>query len=183
MSTAEMLVNSEVVIDDEMKNTLLKELSKSSKTTYNLLENLLSWSRNQIGSIVFHPENFNLSDKVDDIFMFLKSQAKLKSIELVNNIDLNTEVDADINMVEVIMRNLISSAIKFTNELGRIEVGCSRLNGFLEIYIKDNGVGMDEETLKNIFDPLIFKTSPGTNNEPGKGLGLKLVKDFIIKNK
>ncbi len=183
MNTAEMLADGGVTIGDTMKNTFIKGLAKNSKTIYNLLENLLSWSRNQIGSISFEPENFDISDKVDEIFMFLKSQAKLKSIELINNIDLNTVVNADINMVEVIIRNLVSNAIKFTNELGRIEVGCSRLNGFLEIYVKDNGIGMDEEILKNIFDPHIFKTRSGTNKEPGTGLGLKLVREFIIKNK
>ena len=138
MNSAEMLSNSEKPIDDTMKNILLKELSKSSKQTYNLLENLLSWSRTQIGSVSFRPENFDLSDKVNDIFIFLKPQTKPKSIELVNRIDSNTEVYDDINMVEIIIRNLISNAIKFTKKLGRVEVGCSPSDGFLEIYVKDN---------------------------------------------
>ena len=116
----------------------LPELLKSSKQTYNLLENLLSWSRTQIGSVSFRPENFDLSDKVNDIFIFLKPQTKPKSIELVNRIDSNTEVYDDINMVEIIIRNLISNAIKFTKKLGRVEVGCSPSDGFLEIYVKDN---------------------------------------------
>ena len=101
----------------------------------------------------------------------------------MNRIDSNTEVYDDINMVEIIIRNLISNAIKFTKKLGRVEVGCSPSDGFSEIYVKDNGVGMDEVTLRNIFDPRIFKTKYGTNNEKGTGLGFKLVKEFVLKNR
>ena len=109
-------------------------------------------------------------------------QAINKEISIINNVDNHLFVNIDTNMIETVLRNLISNAIKFTYAKGEIQLYSVLKNGFVEVCIKDNGIGIPFENQINLFNVEVKSTSLGTSNEQGSGLGLILCKDFIEKN-
>jgi signal transduction histidine kinase len=170
--------------DDIERKDFLKLLKESSKNTYELLDNLLEWSRSQKGLIKFSPENVNLRNLVSDNLEVLKIPADNKNIDIINNVAANIVINADINMLNTILRNIISNSIKFSNDNGAIEIGISKLeNNYIEIFVKDNGIGMSEKTLSELFRIDVNVSAKGTKGESGTGLGLILCKEFIEKNK
>lgn len=168
-------------ITPEMKNSILKELSKSTKNTLNLLDNLLSWAKSQIGAIVVKPEPINLAEIITDLVHLFERSRKQKSIEIIQDINDALYVYADRDGVEMVLRNLLSNAIKFTPELGRIEIGAERKEGDIMITVSDTGLGMDNETKLSVLQSDVFITNTGTNKESGSGLGLKIAKEFVEK--
>jgi PAS domain S-box-containing protein len=170
--------------DDIERKDFLKLLKESSKNTYELLDNLLEWSRSQKGLIKFSPENVNLRNLVSDNLEVLKIPADNKNIDIINNVAANIVINADINMLNTILRNIISNSIKFSNDNGAIEIGVSKLeNNYIEIFVKDNGIGMSEKTLSELFRIDVNVSTKGTKGESGTGLGLILCREFIEKNK
>jgi signal transduction histidine kinase len=101
---------------------------------------------------------------------------------IINTIDQNLIVKADKDMITLVMRNLISNAIKFTNDGGKIMVVSNKKDGYVDISVEDNGVGISKEDISKLFRIDVQFTNPGTQNEPGTGLGLILCKEFIQKN-
>lgn len=183
----DILLDKDEKVSEEEQENLLLALKQSTSNTYKMLENVLLWARNQNGSLSFLPVVIFLQPKVESILEFYALQAKEKKVTLNNSIAKNTVVFADIDMLNTILRNLISNALKFSLPLGRIEVGIKQNldaneTDFVHIYIKDNGVGMSKQLQADLFriDKTISKT--GTNNETGTGLGLILCKDFVEKN-
>ncbi len=167
----------------EKMNALLKMMQKTAGLNYDLLENLLSWSRTESERLDFHPERIELYLLVDAIFEHYDYSATTKSIQLVNNIDEDLCIYADEYMINTILRNLISNAIKFTDINGKIFVKSKLVNTSVEISVEDTGIGMPPEVVKNIFNKEKFITTRGTAKEKGTGLGLKLCKDFVKKHK
>ena len=162
---------------------LATQMHYSATNLLKLLENLLHWSRLQRGIIEIIPENFDISTLVDMNFNLLSTNAKQKNIKLINNIKSGCMVFADLNMVNTVLRNLTSNAIKFTYIDGSIIAECNDLdNEFIEISINDNGVGMSQTIIEDIFKLEKKITTLGTQNEKGTGLGLVLCKDLIEKN-
>ena len=165
----------------------MKLMKDSANNVYSLLENLLEWSRSQRGKISFNPVLINMYDITKLTLDILIPTAINKKITLVNNLPLQLYLNADPNLVTTVIRNLISNAIKFSPEGGTIEVGNSfqpsegfkPLEGCVVIYVKDNGVGMTEDTIKKLFRIDESITSKGTAGESGTGLGLILCKEFI----
>lgn len=170
--------------DDSKKKKLLKTLYKSSENTYKLLENLLEWSRTQSDKIEFVPEKINLNKTVFGIISFLQEIVNKKEIILSGDFKSQEFVFADKNMLNTVLRNLISNAIKFTPNKGQIIVSAKRQkdNKYIEISVLDTGVGIDSETIGNLFDIGSNTSTSGTNNEKGTGLGLILCKEFVEKN-
>lgn len=168
--------------DDDDRYDIIKEMKTSSAGLYNLLDNLLTWSRSKRGIIDYNPDHLNLKLLVSFIFETAKTQADKKKIELLCDISEKIDVYADHNMLNTVIRNLVSNAIKFTNKGGVIHINAIERAKNIEIHISDNGVGMDEETMEKLFriDQTISHT--GTNNETGTGLGLILCKEFIDKH-
>jgi len=171
-------------------NSLLKSMQKSANSNYDLLENLLSWSHSKTGQLSYKPEKLNLSNVVETAFEHNNHSALTKSITLSSEIDSDVYVCADEKMLDTILRNLISNAVKFTPKSGTINITCTKnkqtqINGnetkgsFIEIIVADNGIGISGDVLQKIFDDDIFHSSNGTNNETGTGLGLKLCKEFV----
>jgi len=160
----------------------LKTFYQTSKQGYNLLDNLLKWSKSQTGAMEIEGEIIDFKDIVEENITLLYSQAKSKDIELVNNVPDKVFAYADLNMILTVVRNLLSNAIKFTNEGGKIEVFGKNYDKYVEISIKDNGIGIGEEDLEKIFRIDIKHSTMGTANERGSGLGLVLCKEFIEKN-
>mgnify|MGYP001065612583 CR=1 FL=1 len=158
-------------------------IDKSAQTGYNLLINILDWSRSQTGKILVRPEVLKLSDLVLSTFRLLEPTAYQKKINLVNRIAPTTEVFADENMVLTILRNLVSNAIKFSYPESDIYVSSFiDSDQFIAIVVEDQGMGIKESNQKRLFDQTQIFTSQGTNKEKGSGLGLLICKDFVEKN-
>ena len=113
----------------------------------------------------------------------LKSNAEKKNITLVNNIKKDVEIFADGNMIHSILLNLASNSIKFTPPGGKVKISVKETDSFVDLTVEDNGVGIEKEKLKNIFNIGVYKSTVGTSNEKGSGLGLTLCKDFVEMHK
>ncbi|MHC1702443.1 MAG: two-component regulator propeller domain-containing protein [Tenuifilaceae bacterium] len=178
----ELIVNDPKRLNQEEKENILRNLFEISKSTYHLLENLLQWSLSQRELIDFNPVSFDFKQINDEIIQQVIPFAQNKKISIISEVNTPTMIYADKNMVRTILRNLLNNSIKFTQNGGEIIV-FSKITGiFLEIGIKDNGVGISEERKKILFSPLEVKTTYGTNNEQGIGLGLMICKEFAEKN-
>lgn len=148
-----------------------------------MLKNMLDWARSQTGKIQYDPINFHLADIVDEVIDQQESRAIYKNIKLMSSVDEDLEVNADPDMIMVILRNLVANALKFTDEGGKIEVAAEDIGESVKISVSDNGMGMSEEMVQKIFDYDESVTTLGTSNEKGTGLGISLCKDFIRRNK
>lgn len=158
-------------------------INTSAKNIFSLLENLLQWSRLQTGQIEPSTSKFELNHLLENVIYLYKNAAEQKKIKI--NTALHTTplyVNADSNMVETVLRNLISNAVKFSGENSEINIVSKDLDRKFEICVCDNGIGMDSETLNNIFRPGEFSSRSGTANEKGTGLGLLLCREFIEIN-
>lgn len=150
--------------------------------TTSLMENLLQWAKSQMDADVVSPQEIRLEALVVDVIRPLRLQLETKKLSLEVEVDTDVHVYADKNTIHLVLRNLLSNAIKFTPTGGHILVGCTGKNGWKEVYVKDSGVGIDEEALQKICQQ-IFYTTKGTSSEAGTGLGLMLCNEFLAKNK
>lgn len=165
----------------EIKDAL-PEISNEMNYVISLMENLLQWSKTQMQSHAAQPELLDLQSMTNDVFHLLQLQATNKSIYLESKIAEPLYCYADREMINVVLRNLVSNAIKFTPENGNVMVGIgARAARRIEVFVKDSGIGMSPEMLQHIFGDAYFSTR-GTNHEAGTGLGLKLCKEFLEKN-
>ena len=156
----------------------------SANNAYKLLENLLHWSRFQMGRIKFSTEKINLYDVIQDNIDLTISNAKLKNININYFSDeKDIFIDADNDMISLIIRNLLSNAIKFTQEMGTIDIKLAQTTDKVFLSIKDNGIGMPQDIIDNLFNIASQTSRKGTNNETGSGLGLILCNEFILKHK
>ncbi|NJK85313.1 MAG: HAMP domain-containing histidine kinase [Bacteroidales bacterium] len=155
----------------------------SSKQLFSLLENLLEWSRSQRGIIEFNPDFIKLADVIEQIKTFFKNNLNEKNLSLTLRLE-NEQlmVFADKQMLNVILRNLISNAIKFTNNNGNIQVKAFKNDDCVVIQVCDDGVGIEESMIKQLFKIDSTHTSLGTNQEKGTGLGLILTREFVVKH-
>lgn len=157
-------------------------IHESSEKVFALLENLLTWARSQTGRLKIEPESFDLWDTGCEVVDLLTKNALTKEIKLNYDIPRNTMLYADKNMIETVIRNLVSNAIKFSKQGGVVSLDISKENDTVKIEVKDSGVGMDETIKNNLFHIEKCVSIEGTDGEKGTGLGLILCKDFIEKN-
>ena len=169
-------------LDKEEMFVVVHEIKSSVENVSKLLENLLEWARIQIGRIWVEPEDFSLSEVLDDVLLTVRAKLEQKYITLTSKLDSTLIINADRNMVFSILQNLITNAIKFTNENGLIKISQEKANQDLMIVISDNGIGMSPDRLSRLFKVDEIVSTPGTNEEKGTGLGLILCKEFIEKN-
>lgn len=162
--------------------TLAKDLDKSLKNLFALLDNLLEWSRSQTGAIEFKPEPFDISELIKQNIELLSVQAGTKEITLHFPQAHLIMVMAHKNSVTTVIRNLISNAIKFTPPGGTITLSATKSNEEALISIADTGVGMSQDVIDKIFRIDAKHSTKGTADEKGTGLGLVLCKDFVEKN-
>jgi len=155
----------------------------SARNVYDLVENLLQWSRIQTGRMEYQPIKIDLYEEIFKITELFRSNAIAKKINLINEVNNNLFVFADQNMLHSVLQNLLSNAIKFTNSAGNIILKAESFDDFIEVSITDTGVGIKKDDIKKLFRIDIQFTNPGTENEEGTGLGLILCKELIEKNK
>ncbi|MGE5402401.1 MAG: PAS domain S-box protein [Ignavibacteriales bacterium] len=165
----------------EIRN-FVQHMNNSVKNIYELIENLLDWSRLQTGRIEFNPEELSLREKVESISSLLRNNAITKGIQISNTINKGTFVIADEKMLQCILQNLISNAIKFTGTNGKITISAISAGDFVNVSISDTGVGISKETIAKFFKIDTHISTEGTAREKGTGLGLIICKEFIEKN-
>jgi signal transduction histidine kinase len=168
--------------DEKEKLEIIEMMSKSANSIYNLLENLLEWSRSQRGKLPFEPIEFDLCFIVQDTFQLFEAMATNKSIKLISNIERPKIITADPNIVKTIIRNLVSNSIKFTPANGEVVINYSSDEQNHTISITDNGIGMSENKINMLFRIDINVSTLGTNHEKGTGLGLILCKEFVERH-
>ena len=167
------------VIDEKLAQGYFDHLSLSVKSTESLLENLLNWSANQKDSIEIDKDIFNVDNAIQNEINILQPIADRKYITI--NLLSKNKIDAiaDMNMIQLVVRNLISNSIKFTPKDGRVSVESDIVSNHLQIKVSDTGLGMSDEMKTKIFDETVFVSTKGTEREHGSGLGLKLCYSFV----
>ena len=158
-------------------------INSTAINTYRLLENLLDWARIQQSQMPFHPVSLVLKTIANEVIELMVEKANSKMIALINYIPDQIIITADKNMLGTILRNLLSNALKFTNQNGKIELKAIERDSEIEISISDTGIGINTEDLDKIFKTGSNFTKKGTQNEKGTGLGLLLCKEFVEKHK
>ncbi|NJB70154.1 signal transduction histidine kinase/tetratricopeptide (TPR) repeat protein [Saonia flava] len=173
--------------DGEMhKNEFLKLVPKLWDDVSHIsftLNNLLSWGQTQMNGAVTKPKAVNIDNIVEDNVNLLSEIANKKAIRIVNRISENIVVWADKNQVDIIIRNLMSNALKFTPENGMIVIEAKENENNWEICVRDTGIGMTQEVQEKLFIKNSNFTTYGTNNEKGTGLGLSLCIEMVENNK
>ncbi len=182
LGVSEILTDESSALTIEEIRHLNREMYKTLKNQFKLVENLLEWSRIQTGRISFMPGKQELSFKVNEVINILIGNALKKGIIIVNDVHSGVYVNADENMLRTILHNLISNAIKFTNLRGKIIITSSEKNNIVEISVVDNGIGLSEEEINKLFKLDVQFTRPGTSKEQGTGLGLMLCKELVEKH-
>jgi len=172
----------ENLTSEEIKDFTLR-MRNSAADMFRLLENLLEWARMQQGLITFNREIAQLAPIVDESIAIILEPAKIKGIEIILDISADITVFADRNILQTVIRNIVSNAVKFTPKGGRIRVSAKVTDyNNVEISIKDTGIGMSNKMIDDLFRLDVQTNRKGTEGEPSSGLGLLLCKDFIEKH-
>jgi signal transduction histidine kinase/Tfp pilus assembly protein PilF len=178
----ELMIENNHKYEEEKRLKFLSIIKGSTARVTNLLDNLLTWANSQSENLIFVPQKIQLIQEISDVIALLEIQAVNKEIEIVNNISNDIFVNADKNMLATIFRNLISNAIKFTKPKGQIKIYCAITSNFVEITVKDSGIGISKSDIKDLFSIEVKNSNVGTANEQGSGLGLILCREFIEKH-
>lgn len=161
-------------------NHLMSKLHESASNLYKLLNNLLDWSKIQQGVVELKPANISFSENLDEVLSIMEQNLLQKNIELIKEIETGLSVYADVNMLNTILRNFISNAIKFSYFGGKIRISAGNYkNGMTHIAIEDKGIGMNETTLNKLFKIEEKFQEKGTEGEEGSGLGLLICKEMV----
>ncbi len=189
MGLSELLDKEFENFSQEEKKHLARDIYKATRNTYALLQDLLSWSQSQRGLIEYNPGPTWLAAICNENLEYIKPAADKKNISISCEMSPDVRVMADQHMLTTILRNLLSNAVKFTPRNGKITVTAKKTNHtpaddrqFLEVAVEDSGIGIDSRIKHKLFRiEEKFKT-PGTENEPGTGLGLIICKEFVEKH-
>jgi len=167
---------------DEIQNIAVK-MRNSAANLYGLLENLLDWARLNQGLMSMNPVEIELNASVNEILLMFQEPARNKSLQITNSISPSITLTADRNMLHLTIRNLISNAIKFTPKDGKIMISANPgQDDSLEISVSDTGIGMNSQTLENLFTIKTLSGRRGTAGEPSTGLGLNLCREFVSRH-
>jgi two-component system, sensor histidine kinase and response regulator len=177
----QMLIEDFDQLSREEVMDFLHKISVASRDLYNLVDNLLKWSRLELGKIPYEPMSFNLYNELEPLVNLLTGVAQKKNIILENQIERDIFPHADRLMVISITQNLISNAIKFTPKGGLVKIRSYSNNGCVFVTVEDNGVGMSEKVAEKIFSLDKEFTTRGTDGEKGTGFGLIIAKEMVLK--
>lgn len=182
LNLAEILKDEDKSLTEQERDKHIRHLSEVTTKTYYLLENLLNLSASRIGRIIFIPDFINIKAVIEHIYNLYRLQIKNKQITWIIDMSEDLQAFVDKKMIEIVFRNLINNAIKYTKINGRIEVRGIKQNQKVIVTVRDNGIGMSKEVRSTIFTQTFSEPIPGTNNEKGTGLGLSLCNEFVKKN-
>ncbi|ASB49589.1 PAS domain S-box protein [Alkalitalea saponilacus] len=184
------LINLSQIINENYDTLSEKEIKEylglitdGSEKTFNLLENLLEWSKSKRGLINYNPTDINLTEVCNHIINNMNAQFKVKNIEVTAELTKPVFLYADKDMVNSIFRNLLSNAVKFSMPDGKIKITAKNKGKMVEVCVEDNGVGMNIDTANNLFTSESITSQAGSNGEKGSGLGLVLCKEFVEYHK
>jgi signal transduction histidine kinase len=182
MGYSYLLSNDYKLFTEEERRKFASDIHHSTNNIFRLLQNLLEWSKAQTGRLIFTPCEVELKKIIENSVSVLRSLANQKNIRIEFYFDDDLKLFADPQMIETVLRNLISNAIKFTPENGLIEIMAHQIENKINICVKDSGIGISEEDAHNLFQIDSTVKRKGTNDEDGSGLGLILCKEFVQKN-
>lgn len=178
---SELIINSLDTLTQQEIQEIAREIQHSSQVGFNLLQNLLEWSRTQSGELKSVPVKLQLSTAVQDILLIHKTMAEQKSINFSVSIPDNLYAYIDENMILTVLRNLISNAIKFSFRKSTVKIFAQEDKASLILKIKDTGIGISKDIQSKLFNPAHHFTSRGTSDEKGTGLGLLISKELVDK--
>jgi len=182
-----LLVSLTELISDELTDAdsdfghaeLIRELKRQVQGTFQLVENLLDWYRSQKGKVIFRPSGWNLRQVVLQALSLVGTKAAMKQIRLSERIDEQIAVEADKEMLDLILRNLLSNAIKYTGIGGMIEIDAIREGDWIVVSVRDNGTGIDNETSEMLRMEEPFMQSSETEGSGEMRFGLTLTREFV----
>ena len=181
LQALEMLIDTPD-IDEKERRELLKMMASSSEVTYNLLDNLLVWGRSQTGKLKATPVTVKLKDLIDESLELINIGLKEKHLKVEVYVSEQHYVEADRDQLYIVIRNLVSNAMKFTPEKGSIYISSKKWNGEVVISIRDTGIGIPEGILNKLLDSNSNVSTNGTRGEKGSGLGLKICQEIVQTN-
>ena len=161
---------------------LLTMANQTTEDVFSLLDNLLKWTKSQIGKLKVVYQDIDMVEVTEGVIEIFSMVAELKKISIRLETPSKLDVHSYIDMIKTVIRNLLSNAIKFSNEETEILVTVQEQEGMAVVSVKDSGCGIDEENQKKLLHTDTHFSTFGTNNEEGSGLGLLLCQDFVIKN-
>jgi signal transduction histidine kinase len=175
---AEQIRNNDYKAIQEYADIILQ----SSRDTLGLLSNLMDWSRSQTNRILYDPAYLEIASVIEQVVLIFSNIASRKSINLSLNLTRDIFVNVDKNMIDTVMRNLISNAIKYSYQGGEILLTCEKHMDEVIVSVSDSGTGMSPDRIDILFDNDMYYSSAGTEDEQGTGLGLIICKEFIEKH-
>jgi len=179
---SDLLANEFESLTEEEKRYFGENIYNSAKNALNLIDNLLEWSGVQTGKMKFDPKNISITDLTREVITLLLGSAVKKNIEIQNKLPKDLFAFADANMVYSVLQNLISNAIKYTNEFGIVSITNIERDDYIEIWIRDTGVGMNKSDIEKLFNIDTIHPTLGKAKEKGTGLGLILCKELVEIN-
>ena len=187
MASMKMLLNTIMMsvekdkIDPDIFD-MLEMSNKTSEEVFSLLDNLLKWTKSQLGKLTVIPQKLDISGLADGVVEVMNSVAEVKHIKLIRTDHESFFVYVDIEMIKSVLRNLISNAVKFSNHDAEIKGGSKEEDGKVIVSVTDSGKGIKKEDQHKLLKDSTHVTTYGTNSEEGSGLGLLLCRDFARKN-
>ncbi len=169
-------------LDEKERNELLKMMASSSEVTYNLLDNLLVWGRSQTGKLKATPVRVKLKDLIDESLELINIGLKEKHLKVEVYVSEAHYVEADRDQLYIVIRNLVSNAMKFTPEKGSIYISSKKVDGEVVISIRDTGIGIPDAIVNKLLDSESHVSTNGTRGEKGSGLGLKICQEIVQTN-
>ena len=183
LGVADLLIRKYDEFEREKTLNFIVNIKQVAKQGYDLLINLLEWSRAQTGRLKFEMQALNLNELVKSNIDLLFAQAQNKNIQIINDINPEISIYADKNTILTVLRNLISNAIKYTHRNGSVRISSDIDNPYVKVTVADDGIGIPKEKQNTLFRIDENYSQKGTDDESGTGLGLILCKEFVEKNK
>ncbi len=179
---SELLIERYDTYDSNKIKEFIRQINKFSNNAYNLLEDLLKWAKSQTGRMEVKPEKVEVFELAIENMNLFQEKAEKKGVKINANIKMGLFAYVDRNMINTVLRNLISNSVKFTNSGDIINIEAESINEHIEIIVTDTGIGVPEENLKKIFKIDSHISTQGTADEVGTGLGLIISREFVEKN-
>ncbi|MGD9930096.1 MAG: ATP-binding protein [Mangrovibacterium sp.] len=178
----DLIVEQDLEDPQELKS-ILYESREVVDSSFNLLENLLNWSKSQTGQLTVNPQKISIASLVKENLQLFTSSIKHKNFVIENQVDENHFAYADMEMVNVVVRNILSNSVKFTRTAGKISLHSQVAKGKLLLTVSDTGVGMTPEMIEDIMEDDPIALGPAeANYDKDRGIGLKICKDFLERN-